>query len=151
MKSDLPNVHVSRLVEVPPHGIDDVHLVHLVPLDTVCLHQLGAVVDHLLGKLKRATSSSVILPPLFFLHCPESVLGPVSGRRELTRPETSPSSPSPSLSSSLSSVTAHLVNMEPDVLRPAVLDEVLVLVLVPPHEEDGRGITDGGEEIEDHG
>ena len=28
---------------------------------------------------------------------------------------------------------AHLVNVEPKVFRPAVLDEMLVLILVTPH------------------
>ena len=40
--------------------------------------------------------------------------------------------------------------MEPDILRPAVFDQVFILVFVSSHEEDGGRITDCGEEIEHH-
>ena len=44
----------------------------------------------------------------------------------------------------------HLVHMEPDVLRPAPLDQVLVLMLISSHEQHSRRVANIGHEEEHH-
>ena len=48
-EADLSGFHAGRLLQVRPHGVDDVHVVHLVAGDAVGLAELGAVLDRLLG------------------------------------------------------------------------------------------------------
>ena len=45
MEPDLSHLHGLGLVEVVPHRVDDVDVVHLVPLDAVGLYELGGVLD----------------------------------------------------------------------------------------------------------
>ena len=47
-EADLAGFHARRLLQVGPHGVDDVHVVHLVAGDAVGLTELGAVLDGLL-------------------------------------------------------------------------------------------------------
>ena len=44
----------------------------------------------------------------------------------------------------------HLVHMEPDVLGPSPLDQVLVLMLVPAHEQHSGRVANIGQEEEHH-
>ena len=44
----------------------------------------------------------------------------------------------------------HLVHMEPDVLGPAPLDQVLVLMLVTAHEQHCGRVANIGHEEEHH-
>ena len=46
MKADLADGHVSCLLQIGPSGVDDVDVVHLVPLNGVGFDQLTAVLNH---------------------------------------------------------------------------------------------------------
>ena len=47
-EADLAGLHAGRLLQVGPHGVDDVDVVHLVARDAVRFAQLRAVLDSLL-------------------------------------------------------------------------------------------------------
>ena len=47
-EADLSGLHAGRLLQVGPHGVDDVNVVHLVAGDAVGLTELSAVLNRLL-------------------------------------------------------------------------------------------------------
>ena len=47
-EADLSRLHARRLLQVGPHGVDDVDVVHLVSCDAVGLAQLSAILNSLL-------------------------------------------------------------------------------------------------------
>lgn len=105
----LAHIHVSRLAQVFPHGVDDGNVAHLTALNAVRLGQLRALLDNRL----------------------RYVINPVARREPQVHVRG-----------------RHLVDVEPEVLGPAVLDEMLVLVLVATHVD--RVTIIRAREVEDH-
>lgn len=46
VEANLTDLHVGRLLQVGPHGVHHVYIVHFAALNAVLFDQLGAVVDH---------------------------------------------------------------------------------------------------------